>query len=71
MVRNLVGAAACVGEGRYPQEWMLEMLENRERVPDSFVFPGRGLTLIRVDFPADDQLATKAAESMARRMEEE
>jgi len=71
MVRNLVGAAACVGEGRYPQEWMLQMLENKERVPDSFVFPGRGLTLVKVDFPADDQLAVKAAQSMARRMEEE
>ena len=71
MVRNLVGATACVGEGRFPPEWMLDMLKNRERVPDSIVFPGRGLTLVKVDFPADDQLAVKAAESMARRMEEE
>ena len=71
MVRNLVGAAACVGEGRFPKEWMLKMLENRERVPDSIVFPGRGLTLVKVDFPADELLAEKAAQSMARRMAED
>jgi tRNA pseudouridine38-40 synthase len=71
MVRNLVGAAACVGEGRFPKEWMLKMLENRERVPDSIVFPGRGLTLVKVDFPADELLAEKAAQSMAWRMAED
>ena len=47
------------------------MLENRERVPDSIVFPGRGLTLVKVDFPADELLAEKAAQSMARRMAED
>ena len=70
MVRNLVGAAVCIGEGRYPQEWMINMLKGGERVPDSYVFPGRGLTLMKVDYPADDQLAAKAEASMARRLEE-
>ena len=50
MVRNLVGAAVCVGEGRFPKEWVLELLQNKERVSDSYVFPGRGLTLVRVVF---------------------
>ena len=56
MVRNLVGAAVCVGEGRFPQEWMSEILVGRARVADSYVFPAQGLTLTRVDYPADDQL---------------
>ena len=50
MVRNLVGAAVAVGEGRFPKEWILELLQNKERVSDSYVFPGRGLTLVKVVF---------------------
>ena len=71
MVRNLVGAAVCIGEGRFPQEWMVDLLENKERVSDSYVFPARGLTLVGVDYPADELLAEKAAQSMARRMDED
>ena len=56
MVRNLVGAAVCVGEGRFPKEWMTEILAGKERVADSYVFPAQGLTLTQVDYPADDQL---------------
>jgi tRNA pseudouridine38-40 synthase len=56
MVRNLVGAAVCVGEGRFPKEWMSEILAGKERVADSYVFPAQGLTLTQVDYPADDQL---------------
>ncbi len=51
MVRNLVGAAVCVGEGRFPKEWVLEVLANKERVSDSYVFPGRGLTLTEIVLP--------------------
>ena len=47
MVRNLVGAAVCVGEGRFKPEWMLDTLMNKERIPDSYVFPAKGLTLIQ------------------------
>ena len=52
MVRNLVGAAVAVGEGRSTKEWMIEILENKERVSDSYVFPGNGLTLEKVSYPA-------------------
>ena len=51
MVRNLVGAAVCVGEGRFPPAWMNEILIQTTRVSDSYVFPARGLTLVRVDYP--------------------
>jgi tRNA pseudouridine38-40 synthase len=57
MVRNLVGAAVCVGEGRFPVSWMGEILEANERVSDSYVFPARGLTLVQVDYPDAEKLA--------------
>ena len=51
MVRNLVGAAVCVGEGRFAVEWMGQILQAAARVSDSYVFPAHGLTLIRVEYP--------------------
>ncbi len=57
MVRNLVGAAVCVGEGRFPASWISEILSQRERVSDSYVFPARGLTLVQVDYPSEVELA--------------
>ena len=51
MVRNLVGAVVCVAEGRYSLDWIAAMLANKERVPDSLVFEGRGLTLVHVQYP--------------------
>ena len=50
MVRNLVGAVVCVAEGRNSIEWISEMLDNKERVPDSLVFVARGLTLDHVNY---------------------
>jgi tRNA pseudouridine38-40 synthase len=55
MVRNLVGAAVCVGEGRFKPEWMPDTLKNKERIPDSYVFPAKGLTLISVQYPPVEQ----------------
>lgn len=51
MVRNLVGAAVCVGEGRFSPGWISEILQQSTRVSDSYVFPARGLTLARVRYP--------------------
>jgi len=51
MVRNLVGAAVCVAEGRFGAEWIQATLENKERISDSLVFPSRGLTLRQVEYP--------------------
>jgi len=70
MVRNLVGAAVCVGESRFPVEWIVKVLAGKARVSDSYVFPPRGLTLTRVDFPPTGQLATQVVRAMARRGEE-
>ena len=55
MVRNLVGAAVCVGEGRFEPKWMKKVLDERLRVSDSYVFPAKGLTLISISYPEIDQ----------------
>ena len=70
MVRNLVGAIVCVADGRKDVSWISTLLENRERVSDSMVFPGRGLTLYKVDYPSDAELLERAAKTIARREEE-
>jgi tRNA pseudouridine38-40 synthase len=34
---------------------MLDTLMNKERIPDSYVFPAKGLTLISVEYPPVEQ----------------
>ena len=70
MVRNLVGAIVRVGEGRFAPAWVAQVLANRERVSESLVFPARGLTLVGVEYPKDDELAARATTTMARRDED-
>jgi tRNA pseudouridine38-40 synthase len=66
MVRNLVGAVVCVADGRQNPQWISELLANKERVSDSLVFPARGLTLYKVDYPTDDQLLERAKVTIGR-----
>lgn len=61
MVRSLVGALLAVGEGRKPVEWPASLLSLTERPSVIAVAPARGLTLVGVDYPPDDQLAARAA----------
>ena len=70
MVRNLVGAVVCVADGRFEPSWIATLLANRERVSDSLVFPGRGLTLYKVDYPTPAELLDRAVKTVARREEE-
>jgi len=46
---------------------MAELLANKERVSDSLVFPARGLTLYRVDYPSNDQLLERAKVTIGKR----
>jgi tRNA pseudouridine38-40 synthase len=71
MVRNLVGAVVCVADGRFPTQWVKDVLGNRQRISDSLVFPSRGLTLIQVDYPSDDQLLARIDTTLRRRGEED
>jgi tRNA pseudouridine38-40 synthase len=67
MVRNLVGAVVCVADGRQDPQWITQLLANKERVSDSLVFPARGLTLYRVDYPSNDQLLERAKITVSKR----
>jgi tRNA pseudouridine38-40 synthase len=67
MVRSLVGALLAVGEGRRPPGWPAGLLGRTTRADDVPVAPAGGLTLVRVDYPADDQLAARARVTRARR----
>src|SRR5688500_2605826 len=67
MVRSLVGALLAVGEGRRPPEWPAGLLGRTERAGDVPVAPAGGLTLVRVDYPSDDELAARALVTRARR----
>ena len=71
MVRSLIGAAVCVGEGRFEPSWMKSVLDGRERIGESLVFPARGLTLTDVTYPKDEDLEARLTITVRRRDEEE
>jgi tRNA pseudouridine38-40 synthase len=67
MVRSLVGALLAVGEGRRPPEWPASLLSRSERASDVPVAAPGGLTLVRVDYPPDAELAARAQVTRALR----
>ena len=67
MVRNLVGAVVSVADGRRDLPWLANVLAKKMRVSDSMVFPSRGLTLYRVEYPADSELLERAKITIAKR----
>ena len=71
MVRNLVGAVVCVADGRFPTQWVKDVLGNQQRISDSLVFPSRGLTLVGVDYPSGDALLSRIETTLRRRNEED
>ncbi|RFD25480.1 tRNA pseudouridine(38-40) synthase TruA [Mycobacterium uberis] len=60
MVRSLVGALLAVGDHRRTTGWCGELLTAASRSSDFVAAPPHGLTLIRVDYPPDDELAARA-----------
>jgi tRNA pseudouridine38-40 synthase len=61
MVRALVGALLCVGDGRRPVSWPREVLAQAVRDPAVPVVPAHGLCLEEVRYPAAEQLAARAS----------
>lgn len=61
MVRSLVGALLAVGEARRTPEWCADLLRSGSRSSEFAAAPARGLTLVGVDYPADDELAARSA----------
>ncbi|WP_422749383.1 tRNA pseudouridine(38-40) synthase TruA [Mycobacterium sp. WMMD1722] len=59
MVRSLIGALLAVGEHRRDPAWCAGLLGAGRRSSDFAAAPARGLTLVGVDYPPDDQLAAR------------
>ena len=59
MVRSIVGALLAVGEGRRAVEWCAGLLDLTKRSSAFPAAPARGLTLVGVDYPPDDQLEAR------------
>lgn len=59
MVRSLVGALLAVGEGRREPAWCAGFLTASRRSSEFAAAPPQGLTLVRVDYPPDDQLEAR------------
>lgn len=50
MVRNIVGCLVYVGKGRYPPQWLAEVLASRNRTQAAPTFPPEGLYLAAVRY---------------------
>ncbi|MEB3982997.1 tRNA pseudouridine(38-40) synthase TruA [Mycobacterium sp. 663a-19] len=59
MVRSLVGALLAVGEHRRAVGWCRDLLTATDRSSDFAAAPAHGLTLIGVDYPPDNELASR------------
>jgi tRNA pseudouridine38-40 synthase len=68
MVRSLVGALLAVGEHRRESGWCATLLTSTLRSSDFAAAPPRGLTLVGVDYPPDDQLAARTKVTRDRRV---
>ena len=61
MVRALTGAMLSIGDGTRPASWLAGVLAARVRDPAVHVAPPHGLCLEEVCYPADAELAARAA----------
>jgi tRNA pseudouridine38-40 synthase len=67
MVRSLVGALLAVGERRRQQDWAAGLLGATQRSSDYSAAPAKGLTMVGVDYPPDDQLAERTLVTKEKR----
>ncbi|WP_022871746.1 tRNA pseudouridine(38-40) synthase TruA [Nesterenkonia alba] len=67
MVRALIGACIDVGSGRRAPGWVTTRLADPQWDERVRLAPPQGLVLERVDYPAPDQLASRAAQTRAMR----
>ncbi len=67
MVRALVGAVVAVGSERIGGAELIALRDARERTSRFSVMPPHGLSLEKITYPPDDELATRADQTRARR----
>jgi tRNA pseudouridine38-40 synthase len=71
MVRSIVGALIAVGEGRATRADVVAKLKSGSRVGSYKVVNPRGLTLLEIGYPADEDLAAQVAKTQdTRRLED-
>lgn len=70
MVRSLVGCCLAVGEGRRDVDFAAALLNETQRTSRIPVAAAKGLSLVGVDYPADEELAARAEATRGRRDEE-
>ncbi|MFT4030199.1 MAG: tRNA pseudouridine(38-40) synthase TruA [Protaetiibacter sp.] len=69
MVRALVGACVAAGEGRFAPDRVAGIRDEARRTSEFIVVPARGLTLVEVGYPPDAELAARAAQTRAKRVD--
>ena len=53
MVRNIMGTLMVIGRGEQPSEWMLEILNGRDRTCAGMTASPAGLYLVNVEYPKE------------------
>jgi tRNA pseudouridine38-40 synthase len=66
MVRALVGVSVAVGEGKLPVSSAVELRDAMERTAAFKVMPAKGLVLVEVGYPPDEEVGERA--ELTRRM---
>ena len=67
MVRSLVGSAVAVGRGRLGVKEVVELRNKGERTSAWTTMAAKGLTLISVEYPPDELVASRAVDTRTRR----
>lgn len=67
MVRALVGASIAVGEGKLSATRVIAIRDELLRTSEFKVVPAKGLSLIEVGYPDDNELGVRAEQTRARR----
>src|SRR5699024_5671063 len=67
MVRSLVGCCLAVGEGRRDIDFVAAMLEETARSSSIPVAAAKGLSLVGVEYPADEHLESRSLITRDRR----
>ncbi|MFZ1383101.1 MAG: tRNA pseudouridine synthase A [Scrofimicrobium sp.] len=63
MVRSLVGALVDVGRGMRDPEWVASLIQHPSRSHGVPIAPARGLTLVRVDYPLEEEWAKRSEQA--------
>lgn len=71
MVRALVGAVISIGDGKRTKEWLANYLESGERDFGVFMAPAHPLTLVAVEYPPEDQFASRIKQTLKSRLDDQ